>query len=73
MNDFNGILDIGQAEDHVMIKKIARWNGIVSRLKGKLIKMIKNADGSFDDYSISPVIRQILFHWGYELVDEDLS
>ena len=31
--------------------------------------MIKG--GTFDDYSISPNIRQILFHWGYELTAKD--
>ena len=29
-------------------------------------------DGSkFDDYSISPKIRQILLQWGYELTEKD--
>ena len=50
---------------------MARWKGIVSRFKGKLIKMIKNVNGRFD-YSISPKIRQILLHWGHELVESDL-
>ena len=49
-----------------------RWKEIVSRIKGKLIKMIKNVNGRFDSYSISPKIRQILLHWGYELVESDL-
>ena len=40
---------------------------IVSRFKGKLVKMIRDAGSKFDDYSISPKIRQILMHWGYEL------
>ena len=31
--------------------------------------MIKDVNGIFDDYSISPKIRLILLHWGYELVD----
>ena len=37
-------------------KQIAKWKKIVSRFKGKLVKMIKNAtkDGGFDNYSISP-------------------
>ena len=39
-------------------RQIARWKGIVNRFKGKRVKMIKGADGRFDDYSISPVIRQ---------------
>ena len=34
--------------------------------------MIKDADSNFDDYSISPKIRQILLHWGYELKESDL-
>ena len=29
--------------------------------------MAKKAGSKFDDYSISPKIRQILLHWGYEL------
>ena len=33
--------------------------------------MIKNADGSFDNYSILTVVRQILLHWGYELVEDN--
>ena len=41
---------------------------IVSRFKGKLVKMIKDSNGTFDDYSISPKIRQILLHWRYEIV-----
>ena len=34
--------------------------------------MIKNVNGRFDDYSISPKIRKILLHWGYELIESDL-
>ena len=45
---------------------------IVTRFKGKLVKMIKDANSRFDDYSISPKIRQILLHWGYELTESDL-
>ena len=41
----------------------------MSRFRGKLVKMIKNAGSEFDDYSISPKIRQILLHWDYELTD----
>ena len=46
---------------------------LINRLKrivrGKLVKMIKGAGSKFDDYSISPQIRQILLHWGYELTE----
>ena len=43
---------------------------IVSIFRGKLIKMIRNANSEFD-YSISPKIRQILLHCGYELTEKD--
>ena len=53
-------------------RQIARWKGILTRFKGKLIKIIKDFNGRLDDYSISPKIRRILLHWGYELVENDL-
>ena len=53
-------------------RKIATWKGIVTKFKDKLVKIIKNAKGTFDDYSISLKIRQILLHWGYELVENNL-
>ena len=33
-------------------RQFNRWKGIVSRFKGKLIKMIKDVNGRFCDYSI---------------------
>ena len=39
-----------------------RWKKIVSRFKDKLVKMIKDANSRFDNYSMSPKIRQILLH-----------
>ena len=36
-----------------------------------LIMMIKDAGSKFDDYSISPKIRHILLHWGYELTEKN--
>ena len=34
--------------------------------------MIKDVDGRFDDYSISPKIWQFSLHWAYKLVESDL-
>ena len=34
--------------------QISRWKRIVTRFKGKQVKMIKDANSRFDDYSISP-------------------
>ena len=53
-------------------KQIKRWKGIVNRFKGKLIEMIRKAGNKCDDYSISPKIRRILLHWGYELTENDM-
>ena len=43
----------------------------MSRFRGKLVKMIRDAGSKFDDYSISLKIRQILLQWGYELTEKD--
>ena len=53
-------------------RQINRWRKTVSRFRGKLRKMINNAQSKYDDYSISPKIRQmILLHWGYKLTEKD--
>ena len=39
----------------------------------KLVKKIKNSGSKYDDYLISPKIRQILLHWGYELTKKDFE
>ena len=35
--------------------------------------MITDASSKFDDYSISPKIKQILLHWDYELTEKYFS
>ena len=35
--------------------------------------MIKSKNAKYNDYSISTKIRQILLHWGYELVESDIK
>ena len=54
-------------------RQIKRYNAIVNRFKAILVKIIKNNDAKFNDHSISPKIRQVLLHWGYELTKEDLA
>ena len=51
-------------------RKINRWKKIAGTFRGKLVKMIKDAGSKLDDYSISPKIRPILLHWGYELTEK---
>ena len=53
-------------------RQINRYKRVVNRFKDILAKIIKNKSAKFDDISISPKIRQILLHWGYELVDDDI-
>ena len=54
-----------------MIKgKLIDGKKIVSRFRGKLVKMIKDAGSKHDDYSISHKIWQVLLHWGYELSEK---
>ncbi len=56
-------------------RQIDRWiktAGPNSRFRKRLINMIKQKNTTFDDYSISPKIRQTLQHWGYQLTIDDL-
>ena len=54
-------------------RQINRWKGIVSRFRGKLVKLIEDADSKVDDYSFLPKIKQTLLHWGYETNEKDFS
>ena len=54
-------------------RQINRSKKTVSRVRGKLVKMIRNAGSKYDDYSISTKIRQILLHWGYELTEKNFK
>ena len=55
----------------MMKDKLIDGKKIVSRFRGKLVKMIKDTGSKFNNYSILPKIRQILLHWGYELTEKD--
>ena len=52
-------------------RQINRWKKIVITFRGKLVEMIRDAGSKFDDYSVSPKIRQILLHLGSELKEKD--
>ena len=62
------IVDTFQEEDLQKVKDKIIDRKLVSRIKGKLVKMVKDIGDKFDDYSASPKIRQMLLHWGYELI-----
>lgn len=55
-------------------RQIDRWiktAGPNSRFRRFLINLIHKQNGKYDDYSISPKIRQTLQHWGYVLTERD--
>lgn len=57
-------------------RQIQRWMsfaGPKGRFRNRLINMCRQKGKSFDDYSVSPVIRQGLLHWAYELTQEDFD
>ena len=71
MVGFSGILNTVYVEDGKMMKdKLIDRKKVVSKLRGKLVTMIKNAGSKYDDYSILPKISQILLHWCYELTEK---
>jgi hypothetical protein len=55
-------------------RQIKRWINFAGAKKGRwrktLINKIKAKDSTYDDILISPVIRQSLLHWAYELTQE---
>ena len=55
MVGFSCILDFRRSRDDE--RQINRCKRIMSRFRGKLVKMIKGVGSKFDDYLISPKIR----------------
>jgi hypothetical protein len=57
-------------------RQIARWSGVCGekgRWKSNLIAKCLREGKAHDDASVSPVVRQTLLHWAYELTDADFS
>ncbi len=57
-------------------RQIDRWKKIVGprgRFRRMLMNMIIKKKTRYDDYAVSPKIRQILLHWGYELTKKDFN
>mgnify|MGYP001412864166 CR=1 FL=1 len=56
-------------------RQIKRWLNIAGpngRFRRRLMNKIIQTGKKYNDKSVSPVIRQVLLHWGYELTKEDL-
>lgn len=59
---------------HDDARQIQRWQACAStrgRWRNQLCGAIARASGKYDDVAISPVIRQTLLHWAYELSETD--
>lgn len=55
-------------------RQIRRWlnlTGPKGRFRNNLINQIKRKNTTYNDFSVSPKIRQILQHWGYKLTKKD--
>mmetsp|Transcript_76694 Transcript_76694/g.112333 ORF Transcript_76694/g.112333 Transcript_76694/m.112333 type:complete len:291 (+) Transcript_76694:85-957(+) len=58
------------------IRQISRINGVAGpkgRFRNQLINKVLAAGVRHNDAGISPVIRQTLHHWAYELTEKDLE
>ena len=57
-------------------RQIERWlklAGPNGRFRRRLMNEIIKKGKTFDDPNVSPVIRQVLLHWGYKLTKSDLE
>ncbi|CAK0783705.1 hypothetical protein CVIRNUC_006904 [Coccomyxa viridis] len=57
-------------------RQIGRWMGVAGekgRWKRSLVNKVVAANKTWDDPSVSPVVRQSLLHWAYELTEADFE
>jgi hypothetical protein len=57
-------------------RQIKRWLGVAgdkSRFRNRLILMCHKKKKKYNDITVSPVIRQLLLQWGYELTLKDFN
>ena len=60
-------------DDERQIKRWISTAGPKSRFRRNLINQINKKKTKYDDFKVSPKIRQTLQHWGYVLQKGDLS
>lgn len=60
-------------DDERQIKRWQQTAGPNSRFRKWLIRLISEKKTKYNDYSVSPKIRQTLLHWGYELTSRDYN
>lgn len=55
-------------------RQIGRWQrcaGVKGRWRQNLITKVVRSGCAYDNRTVSPVVRQTLLHWGYELTEDD--
>ena len=65
------IIIANKKDDERQIKRWLQFAGPKGRFRRALMNKISKHGKEFNDYSVSPVIRQDLLHWGYELTKKD--
>ena len=60
-------------DDERQVKRWLALTGPNGRFKKRLVNMIKDKGKTLNDESVSPVIRQTLQHWGYQITSGDLK
>lgn len=60
-------------DDERQIKRWMQTAGPNSRFRLNLINQIKRSRKTYNDYSVSPAIRQTLQHWAYKLTSHDFK
>ena len=61
------------ADDERQIKRWLAIAGPKGRFRHNLINQIKKKNSTWNDVLISPKIRQVLQHWGYQLTKRDFD
>ena len=61
------------SDDERQVSRWLRTAGPNSRFRKMLINIIKKKDGTYNNFNISPKIRQTLQHWGYKLTRKDFN
>jgi len=60
-------------DDTRQVGRWARCAGATGRWKNNLISKIVKAGCAWDNYGVSPVVRQTLQHWAYRLTEKDFE
>ncbi|XP_042562808.1 uncharacterized protein zgc:113208 [Clupea harengus] len=58
-------------DDERQMSRWAKCTGVKGRWKNNLITKIVRSGCGYDNFTVSPVVRQTLQHWGYRLTQED--